>query len=259
MGLQENYILTLASMNTRIGKRGDEEFRKIEIDKNPIEKAEGSARVKIGKTDVLVGVKLGVGEPFSDKEDEGILMTGAELNPLASLDFELGPPREEAIELARVIDRGIRESHAVDLKKLCIRKGEKVWMVFIDINILNHDGNLMDAAGLAAIIALSNTKMLEYKDDKIVYEKKKGDLPLNNKPISITFAKISSPKNNVSKIIVDPSRDEEKAMTGRLTVTTTDKGNVCAMQKGGSSFTLEEIYKAVDIAIKKGQELRKMI
>jgi len=52
-------------------------------------------------------------------------MTNLELLPLASPMFESGPPREDAVELARVVDRGIRESESIDLSKLCITPGEK--------------------------------------------------------------------------------------------------------------------------------------
>ena len=36
-------------------------------------------------------------------------------------NFDIGRPGIEAIELARVIDRGIRESGFIDFKKLCIK------------------------------------------------------------------------------------------------------------------------------------------
>ena len=116
------YLLELAKKGLRIDKRKPDHYREIFIEKNPIEKPEGSARVKIGKTDVMVGVKMDVGEPFPDKLDEGILITGAEFSQLASSTFEGGPPREDSIELARVVHRGIRESGAIDTKKLCIKK-----------------------------------------------------------------------------------------------------------------------------------------
>ncbi len=36
-------------------------------------KAEGSARVKMGKTEVIVGVKMQLGEPYPDSPDKGTL------------------------------------------------------------------------------------------------------------------------------------------------------------------------------------------
>jgi len=255
-GLQKQYMLNLVSKGIRTDKRGLEEFRKIEIEKNPIENAEGSARVKLGKTDILVGVKMDIGKPFPDKPDDGVLMTGAELSPLAHPKFETGPPRANAIELARVVDRGIRESGAIDTKKLCIKKGEKVWMVFVDIQIINQYGNMIDAATIAAITALWNAKMPTYnkKDDRADYTKKKNKLPMKFKPIAVTFAKLGD------NLLVDPNIEEESIMTARLTVTTKDKGNICALQKGGTEgLSVEEIKKTFDISIKRGKEIRKLI
>lgn len=257
MRVQDDFVRKLASEGKRIGGRKTDEFREIEIIERPIDKAEGSALVKIGKTQVIAGVKVNVGEPFADRPDEGVLMTGSEFSPISSPDFEPGPPGEESIELARVIDRGIRESGALDVKKLCIKEGEKVWMVYVDINILDNHGNLLDASALAAAVALSNAVFPALdKDNRVdVYAPKtKKKLPVLYKPIACTFWKVCD------KMILDPTRDEESAATARLTVTTRDDGNIAAMQKGGmEGLTTEEISYAVETSVKKGKDLRKLI
>jgi len=51
------------------------------------------------------------------------------------------------------VDRGVRESGAIDLSELTLPDG-KVWIIFIDVHVLDHDGNLMDAAALGALAAL---------------------------------------------------------------------------------------------------------
>ena len=254
--LQKQFLLNGVTKGTRDNGRGNEDFRKIEIETGNIYKAEGSARVRIGKTDVIAGIKMGVGTPFPDIPNEGIMMVNAEFSPLASPYFETGKPGEDSVELARVVDRGIRESHTIDTKKLCIKEGEKVWMVFVDIQIMNHDGNLIDAAALAVISALHNTKMPEYdtKSEKVNFDKKTKSLPVSCKPITITIHKIGD------NLIVDPTREEEVIVDTRFTVATIDNGNLCAIQKGGvKSLSLDEIYKAFDLSIKKGKEIRKLI
>jgi exosome complex component RRP42 len=162
-------IEQLLEKGKRLDDRGLLDTREIKIEQGLIEKAEGSARVFLGKTEVLVGVKVGLGEPFPDTPNDGVLTVNAELVPLASPNFEPGPPDESSIELARVVDRGIRESKCVDTEKLCIEPGKKVFVVFVDIYVLNHDGNLIDAAALAAMAALINTKMpnFEIKDGEV--------------------------------------------------------------------------------------------
>ena len=157
------YIRELLERGQRADGRALDEFRKVQLEIAPYEKPEGCAIATIGETRVMAGVKMEVGEPFADRPDEGVLMVNAEFSPLASPDFETGPPSVVSIELARVVDRGIRESGVVDLKKLCMIPKESVWIVCVDLQILNHDGNLIDAAALAAVAALLNAKIPEYK------------------------------------------------------------------------------------------------
>ena len=116
-----SHIISLLNAGTRLDGRKLTEYRKpIEAEYGIVKTAEGSARVKIGETEVMVGVKMEVGEPYPDMPDQGTIIVGAELLPLSNPEFELGPPGIQAIELARVVDRGIRESKAVELKTLCI-------------------------------------------------------------------------------------------------------------------------------------------
>ena len=159
LALQKPRLYELAAAGARIDGRKPDEYRQITIDENFIAfTAEGSCRLRMGNTDLIAGVKLTTGTPFPDTPEEGVLMTGAELPPLASSEFSFGPPSPFAIETARVIDRGIRESKMLDVKKLVIEPKESVWIVNIDIQALNYDGNLIDAGQLAAVKALLSTR-----------------------------------------------------------------------------------------------------
>jgi len=267
--IKREYLSKLAEHGKRADGRKFDEFRKIEIETGVASRAEGSARVKIGNTQVIAGVKMDVGEPYPDAPDCGVLTTAAELIPMASPDFEAGPPREDAIELARVVDRGVRESEVVELEKLCIVPGEKVWIVFIDIHILDYDGNLFDAASLAALAALMTTKVpierfkpaLEKLQKKFPSIKQYLDehpkdfpLPLIEPPISCTAAKY----NGI--VVMDPSLDEEEIAEARLTVATDKNEDIRAMQKGLSgSLTREEIKKVIKSSIDNGKEIRKIL
>ena len=192
--LTGNRIKEYLALGKRFDGRKLDEFREITIETGISKNAEGSTKVKLGKTEVLVGIKMRVSEPYPDSPDKGNLMVTAELLPLSSSRFELGPPKIESIELARVLDRAIRESKFIDLEKLCIKKGEKVWTVFIDIYSINADGNLLDAAGIGAIVALANAKIPKYdeKEEKVLHgEPSKNNIPLKKEiPLSITVHKI---------------------------------------------------------------------
>lgn len=249
-------IENLIEKGKRLDGRGLGDYREIKIEQGIIEKAEGSAKVLLGKTEVLVGVKIETGEPFPDTPNEGVLTVNAELVPLASPSFEAGPPDENSIELARVVDRGIRESKAIDAEKLVIEAGKKVFVVFVDIYVLNHDGNLIDAAAIAAVAALRNTKMPNYEIENGEVKIKQGytQLPMKAYPITVTLGKISG------KLIVDPWLEEEEAIDSRISMAINDEGNICAIQKGGVGyFTPQQILEAARIAKEKAAELRKKL
>lgn len=232
-----------------------EEYRDLSYELNTIKTAEGSCDLKLGNTHVIAGVKFEMGTPYEDTPEEGGVMINVELLPLSSPEYHPGPPTEKAIELSRVIDRGIRESGAVDFKSLCITKGEKVLTVIIDICTINDDGNLLDAGALAAIIALKNAKIPKIVDGKIDYnEATKSGVKLNEVPIAVTCYKIGE------YIFVDPTEHEESHYDSRLTITTIDDSSIVSMQKGGEKpITISDVDKMIDLALKKSKELRKFI
>jgi len=234
------------------GKRFDgrkfDEFRNIKIETGISNKAEGSARVKIGDTEVLVGVKMDVATPYPDSPDKGNLMVTAELLPLSSKRFEPGPPSIESIELARIIDRMIRESKFIDLEKLCIKKGEKVWNIMIDIYSINADGNLLDAAGIGAVVALKNAKIPKYDEEseKVLFgEWTKDKIPTKKEvPLSITVHKIGS------HFVIDPTQEEEDISETRVTIGS-HEGIIYSMQKGDHfSLSTEDFEKILDLCEK---------
>jgi exosome complex component RRP42 len=254
--VRQKQLAQLIDTGKRLDGRTLTEYREIKIEQGIIEKAEGSARVFLGKTQILVGVKVETGEPFPDTPNDGVMTVNAELVPLASPNFEPGPPDESSIELARIVDRGIRESKTVDTEKLCIEPGKKVFVVFVDVWVLNHDGNLIDASALAAVAALMNTKMPNYeiKEGEVKTKQGYSPLPLKSHPITITIGKIND------KLVVDPGAEEEQVMDARITMAINDEGNICAVQKGLSGyFTPQQIIDASKLAREKADELRKKL
>ena len=254
--VRQKQIGQLIDAGKRLDGRGLTDYREFTIEEGLIERAEGSARIRLGKTDVLVGVKVGTGEPFPDTPNDGVLTVNAELVPLASANFEPGPPDENSVELARIVDRGIRESKAVCSEKLVIVPGKKVFVIFVDVYVLNHDGNLIDASALAAVAALVNTKMPNYEveDGEVKIKTGYSPLPLKSHPITVTVAKING------KLVVDPWIEEEQVMEARMSMAINDDGNICAIQKGCPGFfTPQQILEAAKIAQEKAAELRKKL
>ncbi len=250
LNLTKKRVLEAISQGVRFDQRAFNEYRKIEIKTNISKNAEGSVSVKIGKTEVLCGVKMGVGEPYPDHESEGTMMTSMEFHPISSSEFSYGPPGVDAIETARIIDRGIRESGFIDFHKLCIKEGEKVWNIFIDLVILNEDGNLIDAGAIGALIALKLARLPFYDEEtgRLKYgEFTDNPLPLTeNMPVTTTIYRAGN------HFFVDPTREEENAAESRLTFEISGIGKkdvINAMQKGGEvPFTKEELKEMIELA-----------
>lgn len=249
-------IIQLSKQDKRLDGRNLMDYRQpIKIETNISWTAEGSAKVQIGETVVMAGVKLSIEKPYNDTPDEGGIMINAELLPLSSPEYESGPPGIKAIELARVTDRGIREAKAIDMKKLCIEPGEKAWFVIIDIVTINDAGNLFDAANLAVLAALKAARfpVVDLETGAIDYKKKTEEpLPILKEPLAVTVYKIDG------NFFVDPLTEEEHTYDARLTVASDEKGTISAMQKGGHSpLTIEDVSKMVELALEKAKFLRK--
>ena len=132
-----------------------------------------------------------------------------------------------------------------------------MWTVIIDVCSINDHGNLLDASALAALAALKNAKFPKYDQEKNELDYKTltdEPIPLQCEPIAVTVFKVGD------YLFVDPNPDEQKVYDARLTVTCIKNGSVSSLQKGGESpLTIDEIDRMVEIALKKGEELRGFI
>ncbi|MGC8953426.1 MAG: exosome complex protein Rrp42 [Desulfurococcus sp.] len=252
--IQVENIVKSIKKGERIDGRGLTDYRPIEVILNPITKASGSSLVKLGGTQVIAGVKLELEEPFPDRPGEGVLQVHAEFVPLASPSFEPGPPDENAIEVARVIDRSLRESKAVKLDALAIEPGKIVWSVYTDIYLVDHQGNIIDTGMLASMLALATSRIPElikgengYKVDHTKYV---GPLPINTLVATVTMGIY----NDV--IIVDPLLEEEAVIDSFITIAIDESGRICGIQKRGmKGFSRSVLDNTVEIALSKGREL----
>jgi exosome complex component RRP42 len=242
------HILDLAAEGKRLDGRGADEYRHIEVEPGFVTTADGSALVRIGDTAVLAGIKLEPGKPFPDTPNAGVLTTNAELIPLSSPIFEPGPPQPGAIEVSRVVDRAIRAAEAIDLTRLCVTPGEKTWVCYVDLHVLDHSGNLIDAAMLAGVSALAHATVPAKR-----FGIAENDYPLDVQhfPIECTFVRLGD------ALVVDPTFAEEQAAQGRLTVATDETGRVVAMQKGlVGAFSPDDVREVVRRALVHGDRMR---
>jgi exosome complex component RRP42 len=253
--LKREKILELLKTGKRIDGRSFDEQRPLTIETGVIPKANGSARIKLGDTEVITGVKIQPDKPFPDLGDKGILICTAEILPLADPNVEPGPPNEEVIELARVVDRGIRETEMIDLHQLVLIENKSVIGMFIDSSVIDSGGNLFDACSYASVAGILSCTVPKYeiKDEApVLVEGVTSKPPIKTLPVSVTMARIGD------YIIVDPTKDEESCMDARITITTNSDGNICAVQKGGSDgFTAEQLVQCSETSLSVGRKIRK--
>lgn len=246
--LKREQIRKLASIRGRMDGRAPDQVRDLQISPSAVKTADGSAEVRLGRTHVVAGVKVGLGQPFPDAPDEGILMVNAEILPHASPYTEVGPPDETAIELARVVDRGLRHSRYLDLKGLWVAEG-KAYVLWIDLYVINDDGNLVDAANLAAVAALRTTALpAAVRDEagnfRLDREKRQ---PLRVAPAEVPIAATVGKVGNT--LILDPTLEEELALEARVTFTISADA-VVAVQKTMGTFSRHELEAALELAYK---------
>ena len=257
----KQHLAKMFAENKRFDGRGLLDLKDLKIEYEVSNKAEGSARVRLGKTEVVVGVKLGPGTPYPDSPDAGNLMVSGDLLPLASPWFESGPPKFDAIELPRMIDRAIRAADILDMKNFVITAGEKVWTLYIDIFPINDDGALIDAASIGALAALRNSIMPELgSDGNVDYSKKSTKkLPVNEEiePISFSFYKLGD------ALILHPTREEEEMSDARITFGISKwKGQYMlnsTQKTQETAFTQAEISQMMKVLPEKFEQMQKVL
>jgi len=252
--IMHDKLYELILRGERLDGRGPYQYRPLEIKTSIIEKTDGSAMVNLGGTKIIAGVKTALGQPYPDTPDQGNIVVNAELLPLASSFFEPGPPDEKAIELARVVDRCIRESKMLELDKLVYIPGRSVLVVYIDVYVLDYDGNYFDPSVLASVAALATSKipLYEVKDGEVIMNPEiRSSLPIRRFPVSVTIGLLGD------KILVDPTSLEESAIDTSIVLGWSDDDEMAAIQKNLQGLiqfgVMDEI---INVSKEKAGELR---
>lgn len=240
---EKKFIETALLSELRVDGRGPLDYRKLNI---KFGRDDGSAEIQLGETRVMSFVTAQLVQPYKDRPNEGTLSIFTEFSPMADPSFEPGRPGESAVELGRIIDRGLRESRAIDTESLCILSAKLVWAIRIDIHILDNAGNLVDAANIAALASLKTFRRPECSlggedgQQVVVHPPEvREPLPLiiHHLPVAVTFGFFS----NENLVVLDPTYHEEAVMTGRMTATLNANGDVCAIQKPGGQGVFQRV------------------
>ena len=233
---EKNFLLEGLWEGKRLDGRGTMEERKLEIF---FGKDYGCCQVLLGQTRVQASVSCSVTEPRVSRPNEGILNIYVDLSPIAAPRFEVGRMTEEAVEINRTLERCLKESRCLDLESLCIVSEEKVWSVRLDLQILNHCGNLADAASIAGLAALCQARRpdVSLRGEEVtihpVTERDPIPLAVHHHPVTTTFSLFQMTSNSETLMVCDPSLLEEECSGGKMVIGVNAYREVCTLHLAG--------------------------
>ncbi|XP_022910314.2 exosome complex component RRP45 [Onthophagus taurus] len=252
---EKKFVLKNLSEHKRLDGRAFEEFRAIKIE---FGKDWGSCHVTLGETKILAQVSCEIQQPKASRPSEGLLNINLELNPLAAPHFEPNRQSDLSVQLNRLLEKGLKDSKAVDLESLCIKVNEKVWSFRVDINVLNHEGNILDAASVAALSALTHFRRPDVTcegEEFIVHNFAQRDpIPtvIHHYPICISYGVF----NNGEIILADPTLLEENVSQAQLSLSLNAYKELCGVHLGGNApIGIESIMKTTNSASKRAKEI----
>uniref|UniRef100_A0A8C6T5A1 Exosome complex component RRP45 n=1 Tax=Neogobius melanostomus TaxID=47308 RepID=A0A8C6T5A1_9GOBI len=256
---ERDFLLKAIEEKKRLDGRQTYDYRNIKI---TFGTDYGCCFVDLGKTRVMAQVSSELVAPKESRPNEGILFFNIELSPMASPAFEQGRQSELSVKLNRQLERCFRNSKCIDTESLCVVSGEKVWQIRVDVHTLNHDGNLMDAASIAAITALCHFRRpdvsIQGEEITLYTPEERDPIPLSiyHMPISVSFSFFQQG----TYLLVDPIEREERVMDGLLMIAMNKHREICSIQSSGGIMLLkEQVLRCSKIASVKVSEITELI
>jgi len=239
-----DFILGGLLDDIRADGRGRLDFRPFVAETQFLSQTNGSSRLILDSTDVIVGVKAELGQPAPGRPDEGVVQVAVDLNSSAALKFEGKAAAALSIELTRAVERMVSESRVLDLRPLCLVPGKQVWLLYIDVLVLESAGNLLDAIMLAIRAALRSTALPkvtvvalaeENEYELQVEEDVTFGLDLSRLPICLTLHFLGA------IFFLDATLEEEQCPTSRASVAVNGEGRVIAVLQGDGTLTAPQL------------------
>lgn len=249
------YIVQGIEQGVRTDGRSRAQYRPLELEANVVAQADGSARLHLGPTDVLVGVKVELGVPDSASPSQGQVHVSVECSSCASPEFKGRGGEDWGIELARALEASLVGSPAggsgLDLASLCLVPGKTCWLVYVDALVLNDGGNVLGALSMAARAALALTRVYKVEvsmneDDEpeveLSGEREGAPLDAANVPIIVSVSQVGN------RSVVDLASEEEPCAAASLHVAVNSKARVVGLTKSGSSGLDPSLTQVLTVA-----------
>ncbi|KAG1674611.1 hypothetical protein FOA52_001860 [Chlamydomonas sp. UWO 241] len=241
---EQDFCSESIQQGVRLDGRGVADFRPVEVQLGLIAQANGSARLHVGGTDVLVGVKVETGVPSASRPDEGRVSVTVECSACASPEYEGRGGEAWGTSLAAALETSLCPlasvaGYGVDLRALSIVSGKQCWNIYVDALVLNDDGNVLCALSLASLAALANTRIpgveIVQGEDNDEPEIELDDdmdnattLELGGVPVIVSVSQVGAAS------VLDLSLAEEACARAALHVAVDASGRVCGVTKGGA-------------------------
>ncbi|XP_007536417.1 exosome complex component RRP45 isoform X1 [Erinaceus europaeus] len=256
---ERRFLLRAIEEKKRLDGRQTYDYRRVRV---AFGADYGCCVVELGRTRVLGQVSCELVPPKPNRATEGILYFNLELSQMAAPAFEPGRQSDLLVKLNRLLERCLRNSKCIDTESLCVVAGEKVWQIRVDLHLLNHDGNIIDAASIAAIVALSHFRRPDVSvqgDEVTLYTHEERDpvpLSIHHMPICVSFAFFQQG----TYLLVDPNEREERVMDGLLVIAMNKHREICTIQSSGGIMLLkDQVLRCSKIAGVKVAEITELI
>lgn len=258
---EKTFILHSVQDNFREDGRSCEDFRHMELETGLISNTNGSARVRLATTDVLVGVKVQL-TPVNPKNPEtGRMEFFLDCSANATPEFEGRGGEALASEITALLTRAYACPNTMNYQSLCVLPGQQCWLLYVDVLLLECGGNLFDAVSLAVKAALANTKIpnVTMTKDEGGIELDVSDDPYDFKRLDVSEAPLVVTVNKIGHYhVIDASEKEEACSLARIMLGVTQSGLITAMKKEGSgSLDADSISDMMESAKKVGVVLNK--
>jgi exosome complex component RRP45 len=210
-----------------------------------------------------VKVSAEVTVPYSDRPFDGVFNIVTELSPMTSPAFEVNRPTETEVLLSRILEKTVRRSGALDTESLCLIAGKKCWSIRVDVHVLSHDGNLVDASCFAVVAALRHFRKpdtsIEGEVLTVYTPAEREPVPLSwlHSPLCVTFSFYG---DEAEYFLVDANLLEEQVRVGSFTISINQHGEVCQIAKlGGTPVEAITLLQCTGIALTKVKEFAALL
>ena len=177
---------------------------------------------------------------------------------MASPAFEVNRPTETETLLSRLLEKTVRRSGALDTESLCLVAGQKCWSVRVDVHVLSHDGNLIDACCFAVVAALRHFRKPDTSMEggvlTVYTPAEREPVPLGwlHSPFCITWSYFGE-EGEIP--VLDATRAEEQVRVGSCTISLNRHGEICQIAKlGGTAVEAVAMLQCTSIALTKATE-----